>query len=136
MFSSLSEIKLKNESGFNDKIKSLIKDDLDLVKNDLNEALVSQEKQFDLKTEYLSSKNKNNHKQLYQQYIKDLNNISSYRSPLGFFSIPKDVKVSLYYRIYKQMPLIMCIRLSVFRWIADMVKKRLNISTNLCFWGH
>ena len=67
--------------------------------------------------------------ELYFVKNKDLNNISSYRSPLGFFSIPKDVKVSLYYRIYKQMPLIMCIRLSVFRWIADMVKKRLNIST-------
>ena len=58
---------------------------------------------------------------------KDLQPTSSYWSPLGFFDIPKDVKVSIYYRIYKQIPLIMCIRLSVFRWMAGMIKTRLNL---------
>lgn len=66
--------------------------------------------------------------ELYFIKNKDLKNISSYRSPLGFFDIPKDTKVSIYYRIYKQIPLIMCIRLSVFRWIADMIKTRLNLN--------
>ena len=59
-----------------EKIKNMIKGDLNL--NDkLNEALVAQQKKFDNKTEFLSEKNKNNHEELYKQYIKDFNAISA-----------------------------------------------------------
>ena len=60
----------------NKKIKNIIKDDLG-VDNKINEALVAQEKQFRLNTEFLSKRNKENHKELYQQYLKDFNEISA-----------------------------------------------------------
>jgi len=63
---------------FNNKIKKSIKADLDLEDHkNLNEALVAQEKNFKLKTDYLSNSNKDNHIKLYEQYIKDFNKISS-----------------------------------------------------------
>ena len=61
----------------NKKIKNLIKDDLGLKDMQLNEALVAQEKQFQLNTDYLTGKNKDNHKELYRQYLKDFNEISA-----------------------------------------------------------
>lgn len=57
---------------FTNQIKEKIKEDLTM-----NEALVAQEKKFDLKTSYLSNKNKKNHEELYETYIKDFNNIST-----------------------------------------------------------
>ena len=60
----------------NKKIKNLIKDDLGLKDMQLNEALVAQEKQFQINTDYLTEKNKENHKNLYRQYLKDFNEIS------------------------------------------------------------
>lgn len=61
---------------FNKNVKDLIKQDLGLDNNRVDESLVAQEKQFDLKTDYLSDRNKANHKELYAQYVKDFNNIS------------------------------------------------------------
>ena len=61
---------------FNNNIKKIIKEDLGLEQEQLSEALVAQEKQFKLHTEFLSGKNKDNHKELYKQYIKDFNEIS------------------------------------------------------------
>tara|TARA_B100000683_G_scaffold180776_1_gene174085 strand:+ start:166 stop:858 length:693 start_codon:yes stop_codon:yes gene_type:complete len=61
---------------FNKNVKDLIKQDLGLDQERIDEALVAQEKQFDLKTDYLSDKNIKNHKELYSQYVKDFNNIS------------------------------------------------------------
>jgi len=61
----------------NKKIKELIKGDLGVSDLKLNEALVAQEKQFQLNTDYLTGKNKENHKELYRQYLKDFNEISA-----------------------------------------------------------
>ena len=67
----------------NDNLSSNVKQviidalNLDEEKSEINEALVAQEKQFTLNTEYLTDKNKDNHKKLYAQYIKDFNDISS-----------------------------------------------------------
>ena len=62
---------------FNDDIKNIIKKDLDLDSVGLSESLVAQQKIFSNKTEFLSEKNKANHKALYEQYIKDFNKISA-----------------------------------------------------------
>tara|TARA_B100000700_G_scaffold331403_1_gene463851 strand:- start:17201 stop:17893 length:693 start_codon:yes stop_codon:yes gene_type:complete len=43
----------------------------------INEAFVAQVKHFDLKTEMLSTANKKNHIELYDTYVKDLNEISA-----------------------------------------------------------
>ena len=56
---------------FDKKIKQIINDSLQL-----KEAFVSQEKKYDLKTEFLSDANKQNHIELYQNYIKEFNDIS------------------------------------------------------------
>tara|TARA_A100001011_G_scaffold346932_1_gene383668 strand:- start:3221 stop:3913 length:693 start_codon:yes stop_codon:yes gene_type:complete len=61
----------------NNEVKSLIKDNLGLKEDRIDEALIAQEKQFKLNTEFLSNKNKENHKKLYQQYLKDFNEISA-----------------------------------------------------------
>ena len=61
---------------FNKKIKDLISDKLE-VRERLDEALVAQEKKFVLNSEFLSEKNKKNHKDLYSQYVKDFNTISA-----------------------------------------------------------
>ena len=61
---------------FNDKIKNVIKKEL--YKNeDLNESFASQQKQFNINTDFLSEKNIENHKNLYKQYIEDFNEISA-----------------------------------------------------------
>jgi len=56
----------------NSKIKNIIKDTLDL-----KESFSSQEKKFEINTDFLSEKNINNHKELYKNYIKDFNEISA-----------------------------------------------------------
>jgi hypothetical protein len=61
----------------NGKVKNAIKNDLGLDKQKLDEALVAQQKQFDLKTDFLSGRNKQNHIELYDQYVKDFNRISA-----------------------------------------------------------
>ena len=61
----------------NTNIKEIIKEDLNLNEKALNEALVAQEKPFDLKTDYLSGSNKKNHIQLYKKYIEDFNKVSA-----------------------------------------------------------
>ncbi len=58
-------------------VKNLIKEKLGLDKENLNEALVAQEKQFTLNTDFLSNKNILNHESLYAQYVKDFNEISA-----------------------------------------------------------
>mgnify|MGYP003148606182 CR=1 FL=1 len=57
---------IKKSLGFSDQ-----KDEM------LNESLVAQQKQFNLTTELLSSANKQNHIELYHQYIEDFNRISA-----------------------------------------------------------
>ena len=58
------------------RIKSIITNELGLEDNQVNESLVAQEKQFTFRTEFLSDRNRQNHKELYEQYIKDFNEIS------------------------------------------------------------
>jgi superoxide dismutase, Fe-Mn family len=53
---------------FNDKAKNAIKETLKL-----NEALSAQEKVFTINTDFLSSDNIENHKQLYEGYLKNFN---------------------------------------------------------------
>lgn len=58
------------------------KDLLDKIRSDLNlqdtlsESIVAQSKKFRLKTDLLSDANKENHIELYDQYVKDFNRIS------------------------------------------------------------
>jgi Fe-Mn family superoxide dismutase len=64
----------------NDDLKRSIKDSLKLDSrnnNSLNESYVAQQKQFNLPTELLSEANKNNHLELYHQYVKNFNRISA-----------------------------------------------------------
>ena len=56
----------------NDKIQNIIKNSLNI-----NESFSSQQKQFDIKTDFLSEKNIINHKKLYQDYIENFNEISA-----------------------------------------------------------
>eukprot|EP00944_MAST-04C_sp_MAST-4C-sp1_P012621 g12621.t1 len=62
---------------------------------------------------------------------KRLDEICNYMAPLAFFQT-SNVSVSrLYTRIYKQLPLRFCIRLSIFRWIANMIVSALGKSGTL-----
>ena len=63
----------------NKDIKKIIGDSLGINQEaqSINEAYVSQEKMFDLKTEFLSEANKENHIQLYKDYIESFNRISA-----------------------------------------------------------
>ncbi len=61
---------------FNKNVKKVISDILDVSSN-LNESYIAQTKKFNLKTDYLSSANVNNHVELYESYIKDFNEIST-----------------------------------------------------------
>ena len=56
----------------NNKIQDIIKDSLKI-----NESYSSQQKQFDIKTDFLSEKNVQNHKELYKKYIEDFNDVSA-----------------------------------------------------------
>jgi len=62
----------------NKEAKKIIKDTLGLNKKKmLSEALVAQEKTFDIKTDFLSETSVKNHIELYQDYIKKFNEISA-----------------------------------------------------------
>ena len=54
-----------------------IRRDLKVEDDNLQESLVAQVKTFNLPTELLSNATKQNHVSLYQQYVKDFNNISA-----------------------------------------------------------
>ena len=56
----------------NNNIQDIIKKTLNV-----NESFSSQKKQFDIKTDFLSEKNINNHKELYHDYIKNFNEVSA-----------------------------------------------------------
>lgn len=61
------------------EIKQIVKESLGLSeeKQDLNEAYVARPKQYDLKTEMLLTKTKEAHLELYEHYIKHLNDVSA-----------------------------------------------------------
>jgi Fe-Mn family superoxide dismutase len=63
----------------NKDLKENIKKSLrmDEDKDLINESYVAQVKQFNLPTEFLSEANKNNHIELYHQYVEDFNRISA-----------------------------------------------------------
>jgi len=64
----------------NDDLKRSIKNSLKLDSrnnNSLNESYVAEQKQFNLPTELLSEANKNNHLELYHQYVKNFNRVSA-----------------------------------------------------------
>lgn len=61
-----------NESGFIESDKKAAAD-----KNNINESYVAQSKQFDLKTELLSDKNKSAHQGLMNNYVETLNKVSA-----------------------------------------------------------
>ena len=63
----------------NKELKENIRKSLnfDQDKENLAEAYVAQQKQFNLSTELLSQANKDNHIKLYQKYIEDFNRISA-----------------------------------------------------------
>ena len=57
----------------NRDVKSIIRNSMKLDdKSRIDEALVAQTKTYDLKTEFLSAKNKQAHKELYEGYIKSV----------------------------------------------------------------
>ena len=62
----------------NKELKENIRKSLrfDQDKEQLSEAYVAQQKQFNLSTELLSQANKDNHIELYQKYIEDFNSCS------------------------------------------------------------
>lgn len=66
-------------SKFTDKdLEKIVKDSLRTsTEEKLEEAYVAQPKQFRLQTEFLSDANKDNHIELYEQYVKDFNRISA-----------------------------------------------------------
>ena len=62
----------------NKDVKRIIRDSLGLDnKQRVDEALVAQAKPYDLRTEFLSGKNKQAHKELYEGYIENFNKISA-----------------------------------------------------------
>jgi Fe-Mn family superoxide dismutase len=56
--------------------KQVIKDTLDVKDKTLNESFMSQPKQFNIKTDFLSPGNVQNHIELYQGYIENFNKTS------------------------------------------------------------
>jgi superoxide dismutase, Fe-Mn family len=64
---------------FNKKAKQVIKDALSQPKEveTLNESFVAQQKNFEIVTDFLSDKNINNHKKLYQDYLEKFNATSA-----------------------------------------------------------
>ena len=62
----------------NKDVRSIIRNSLGLEgKEHLDEALVAQLKTYDIKTEFLSGKNKQAHKELYEGYVTNFNKISA-----------------------------------------------------------
>ena len=63
---------------FGKNIKKIISDTLDVDDDKrLDESFVAQQKVFDIKTDYLSPANVNNHLELYKGYIENFNQISA-----------------------------------------------------------
>ena len=62
---------------FNKKVKNIIKNTLDINDDNLQESFSAQAKKFDIKTDYMSSANIDNHKALYDGYIKNFNLVSA-----------------------------------------------------------
>lgn len=61
----------------NDKtLKNLIRQELGLNKNTVNESYVTQAKHYDLRTELLSKKTKDEHQKLLKGYVESLNEVS------------------------------------------------------------
>jgi len=58
-------------------ILNQIRSDLQINNDTISESIVAQPKNFTLNTELLSNANKQNHIELYDQYIKDFNRISA-----------------------------------------------------------
>ena len=62
----------------NDKtLKQIIREELGLENEQVNESYVTQAKKYDLPTELLSSKNKEAHQKLLAKYVESLNEIST-----------------------------------------------------------
>ena len=62
----------------NDKtLKQIIREELGLKSETLNESYVTQAKKYNLTTELLSDKNKQEHQKLLENYVKSLNEIST-----------------------------------------------------------
>lgn len=62
---------------FDKNIKNNISDFIKAEMNSLNEAYVAQQKQFDIKTDFLTDANIDNHIKLYKGYIESFNQISA-----------------------------------------------------------
>jgi len=60
---------------FNEDIKKLISESLETEK--LDEAFIAQTKKFNIKSDFLSSANVQNHIELYQGYVRDFNRASA-----------------------------------------------------------
>lgn len=65
------------EALLNSKIKELLKTELGLDDNQIDEAYAASQKQFDIKTDFLSKENITNHIKLYENYLKDFNKVSA-----------------------------------------------------------
>tara|TARA_Y100001938_G_C8038166_1_gene404603 strand:- start:106 stop:783 length:678 start_codon:yes stop_codon:yes gene_type:complete len=62
----------------NDKtLKQIIREELGMNKEPLNESYVVQAKKYDLPTELLSNKNKKEHQKLLEKYVESLNEVST-----------------------------------------------------------
>jgi len=68
---------MKFDNFLNDEAKKVIRDTLDLKKEPVNEAFMAQAKQVNLRTEFLSAGNIQNHIELYQGYIENFNKTSA-----------------------------------------------------------
>lgn len=68
---------MKFDNFLNDEAKKVIRDTLDLKKEPVNEAFMAQAKQVNLRTEFLSPGNIQNHIELYQGYIENFNKTSA-----------------------------------------------------------
>jgi Fe-Mn family superoxide dismutase len=69
---------MKLDDLFTEEAKKVIKKTLNVEKDKrLDEALVAPTKQFNLKTDFLSPSNAQNHIELYEAYVRDFNEISS-----------------------------------------------------------
>lgn len=60
-----------------EEAKKIIKETLDVKKESINEAFAAQPKQVNLRTDFLSSANVQNHIELYEDYIEKFNNTSA-----------------------------------------------------------
>eukprot|EP00944_MAST-04C_sp_MAST-4C-sp1_P000222 g222.t1 len=66
-------------------------------------------------------------KEKYFETHRRLNNICNYTVPLAFVESSDATIARWYNRIYKQLPLRFCLRLSIFRWIASMICSKLRL---------